>query len=411
MWSADPDPIPGDTPGRYNVIRDKQGRITPNIEAVAGAVRYTPSITGMQFQYDEFLGQIVTAGADPNPRPIKDVDITQVKLNLETRGDYKDVPLDLLRHVVRMVADSVKCDSAKDWIDRLPAWDRVPRVARFYVDYLGCQNTAYATALGLYQWTGMAARVLEPGCQLDITPIWVGDQGTRKTSSVRALVPHDDFFGSIDLSMKDADFSRKVRGVLVGEIGELKGLNGRDREAVKDLLTRTTEVWSEKYVEHATRYKRRIFMIATTNSDSFLDDPTGNRRFAPIRTGLCDPDAIRRDLEQLWAEGVVLYRQGGIQWQAVSQLAAKEHGQFEQVDGWEERVRKYLEGADADSSVSREWTTVADVLEDGLYLQPKDISRASEMRVSAILKKLGWVKGREMIDGIQRRVYVREAAK
>uniref|UniRef100_A0A1A9ZTL0 Virulence-associated protein E-like domain-containing protein n=1 Tax=Glossina pallidipes TaxID=7398 RepID=A0A1A9ZTL0_GLOPL len=108
-----------------------------------------------------------------------------------------------------------------------------------------------------------------------------------------------------------------MRGRLVGEISELRGLNSKEIESIKAFITRTHEVWVPKYREFATQFSRRLVMFGTTNQEEFLADETGNRRWLPLRVGKMRLDDIKRDVMQLWAEGTELYRTlGGVQFRA-----------------------------------------------------------------------------------------------
>ena len=115
------------------------------------------------------------------------------------------------------------------------------------------------------RWPG---RILVPGIQADIMPILVGDQGLLKSTALAAIVPSPDFFAEINLSDKDADLARIMRGKLVVEIGELKGMRSRDIEHTKAFVTRRYEQWVPKYKEFTATYPRRAVLFGTTNEAS-----------------------------------------------------------------------------------------------------------------------------------------------
>lgn len=142
---------------------------------------------------------------------------------------------------------------------------------------------------------------------------------------MEALSPDPAFFTEISFAEKDDDLARKMRGRLVAEIGELRGLNTKELESIKAFVTRTHENWIPKYREFATQFPRRLVFVGTTNEDEFLADKTGNRRWLPVEVSKVDVKAIKRDLLLLWAEAREVFQRLGVSssvrlnnWQRVS---------------------------------------------------------------------------------------------
>lgn len=265
-------------------------------------------------------------------RAISDADYARMAYRLDLEG-YKTAPIDMRRAVVQEVAHRDEHDSAITWLEGL-SWDRVPRVDLFCETYLGAEPGAYAEAVSRYWWTAMAARVLNPGHQCDMVPILVGAQGERKTSLLRALVPNVDWFGEIGLGAdRDADTSRKLRGKVLIELGELRGFGVKDIESVKSFITKREESWIEKYQTHETRFARRCIFVGTTNQTMFLNDATGERRWLPITVNeQADLVAVSNVVDQLWAEARERFRRSGVAWKEAEELARAEHERFKLPD-------------------------------------------------------------------------------
>ena len=160
------------------------------------------------------------------------------------------------------------------------------------------------------------------------------------------MVPSEQFFTELDLAVRDDDMSRLMRGKLVAELGELKGLHNRDIEAVKAFITRRFENWIPKFREFSTTFPRRLVFIGTTNRKEFLADDTGNRRWLPLEchgvdVGVGTPKADVAYLEQhrlqLWAEARELWTADGVQYRVAEDLA--EHRSEERRVGREGRCR------------------------------------------------------------------------
>ena len=145
------------------------------------------------------------------------------------REGFKTFGVDTLRASVLHAAKRMAMDSAKVWLSR-KGWDGVPRVETFLKDRFGVDDTPYTRAVSRYIWTAHAGRIIHPGVQADMAPVYVGAQGSRKTTAIKAMSPADDFYCEINLKARDDDLSRKLRGKLVGELEELRGLNSRESE-------------------------------------------------------------------------------------------------------------------------------------------------------------------------------------
>ena len=71
---------------------------------------------------------------------------------------------------------------------------------------------------------------------------------------------------------------------------------------VKAFLSRSTDRARMAYDRTVTDARRQCVIIGTTNSQQYLRDLTGNRRFWPVRVLRFDLEALKRNRDQLWAE-------------------------------------------------------------------------------------------------------------
>lgn len=369
--------------------------------------------SGVRIAYDTFLEQTsISIGQEP-PRLFQDEDYGDLRARLERAG-FKPVPAEVMRTVVGMVAKKNRFDSAIEWINGL-TWDGVPRIARAMQTYYGCSDTPYASAVGEYLFTGLAGRCTTPGIKADMAVILVGLQGARKTSAVEALSPTPEAFGEIDLSKSDDALARSMRGKLVVELAELKGLSGRDSDSIKAWFSRRIEEWRPVYREAHVRYGRRSMTIGTDNVGEFLDDPTGARRFLPIRVGAhVDIDALMRDRDQLWAEGLAVFKKSGIAWQEAERLAKDEHVKFEVVDENLALVASWLAAAPTPIPGHPIITTPrgaapvrgVDVLTACLNYTPSQIKKADQMMLAKIMRRLNFTRSTKWVDGVSVKLWM-----
>lgn len=401
-------PLPG-------FVRDSGGRIVTKMENVVRALR-SHVVAECDLAFDRFRGEMTLAD-EPNAwRSLTDADVVELLMRLERLPFIGRIPTEMMRLALVKLEAERQFDSAQFWLNEvIPEWDGVSRIHRFYPDYLMTEDTPYTRALGNYSWTAQAGRILEPGLQVDMVPVLVGAEGLRKTSALKAMVPAKEFYGEFNMSKDDVELARLMRGKLVGELAELRGISARDGEAIKAWITRTDEEWTPKYRERSTAMARRVVFYGTSNDDDFLQAHMGERRWAPVTVlSVIDTDRIARDRSQLWAEARDTFiHDGGLAWERIEQFARGERDAFRHVDPWTERVARWLdEEADLAGGTPRASGMLRseEVLIQCLDIPVARINRPDQNRMGAVLRACGMASVQRKIGGRTTRVWIDAAA-
>ena len=207
-------------------------------------------------------------------------------------------------------------DSALQWADGLK-WDGVPRVGKFFTDYVPVSaSVEHAEAAAWYWWLSAAGRLLNvaDGVKADVLITLKGKQGARKSTLVECLAP--EIFVTrfkpevVPTKQSFEDRYRRMRGKLVVEIEDYKGESRNEtvQNMEKAFISSRYDSWVEKYLTTETRRVRRCMFMATANR-FHLYDPTGSRRHCllDLKPGKLDTEAVLRVRDQLWAEAIQRY--------------------------------------------------------------------------------------------------------
>jgi hypothetical protein len=401
--------IPDDLPEAGILRMNGKLEFEPTLKAIVYTLaKQSASVT---IGFDEFYDRVVVAPAGTEKwRPISDNDMIQLRETFERELRFAPVSKELMRDALELVASRHCFDSAITWLDGLQ-WDGVPRVAQFLSTYCGTVDDEYTRAVSMYIWTGMAARVLEPGCQLDMVVAFQSPQGKMKSTGFQAMVPTEDCFtDGLSLHEDDDNFKRLLRGKLVIEVAEMAGLSKADIGLVKRVITRRIEEWIEKFKTHPSRFKRRCMLFASTNEPQFLPpDETGHRRWLPVEVTMLDRERIAADRNQLWAEGAAQWTQRratlgvahGVAWQDAERLAAGRHTKYEQTDIWEMAIEKWLTapGLDGASPPSNRPIALNEILTGAIGLNTAHQDSKAEKRAARVMRQLGYESRPARVDG------------
>ena len=290
-------------------------------------------------------------------------------------------------------------------------WDGVPRADSILLRYAGAADTALNRALGRRWLRSCVARVLEPGCKVDTVLILVGPQGAGKSSFFRAMMPKREWFSDTPIDFSHKDAYAQMQGIWVYELAELGGMRARDAETIKAFLAAGVDRFRPPYARNVVELTRQNVFVGSTNEDEFLDDPTGARRFWPVRVGEVDLEALEADRDQLWAEVYEEMTPGVGRplppwWLSPEEDAelAEDQVVYTRGDPWGDIVAawtspQHVTEIGVTAADLRDGVTVAHVLGAVLAIDVGQQHKAAAMRVAGILTRLGWRKKKGSFNG------------
>lgn len=365
--------------------------------------------------YDEFADEVKIVACpiwdNPQifePRQIHESDFFMIQTSLEPYGIKlgKNVVTDALLRV----AFENKVNPAKDYMESLE-WDGIKRLGTWLHDYAGAnkQGADYLANVGTKWMIGAVKRVFEPGCKFDTVLILEGEQGLGKSTILRELatIGGNEYFLDNVGDIRNKDTLMIMQGNLIIEMAELASFKKAENEEIKAFITRQTDVYRAPYARTISHRKRMFVFAASTNegeTDGYLTDHTGNRRYWPVQCGKMDYAGIPKVREQLWAEAVHRYKSGERTWMDESEMAGVTDEQRKRFteDAWQDKIASIV----CASSMRAEWTTYEICTE--LEIPARDISNVTKSRIKKSLAILGWKEVRKVdVDGTTTRKWVR----
>ncbi|MBS8225326.1 virulence-associated E family protein [Vannielia litorea] len=346
------------------------------------------------FGYDEFSRRRVLL-ENPRgqigghyPRPLEDDDYTVVQAWFNGNG-FPKATMDIVQGAVRKVCREASFDPLKVYLDHL-SWDGEKRLDAWLTRYCGAEDSEYISEVGKRWCISAVARGYDPGCKVDHMLVLEGTQGRRKSSALAALAGKEWFSDALP-QMGTKDASSYLKGKWIIEVSELEAMR-REMDAIKAFITRQVETYRPAYGREEVSEPRRCVFAGTTNKDDWQRDETGGRRFWPVKVGAIDVDGLAKVRDQIWAEAVVLYRDGERWWLEgdVAHQASAEASERRPDDPWRADIAKAAEG--------RSEVTAKQILGE-LGVMPSDMTPALSKRVTQELIALGWKKDGRITSG------------
>lgn len=297
---------------------DMQGSLVlSTIENLKALIDYC----GIDLKYNVINQRIEVKAARVSPGE-EESDVKAILISEAAKhGLPKGAVNDLLDHIIRMnpINPVTQC------LDRLTASEEIDPISRL-VRHCQMEDTDWAE-ICLSRWLIQAVAAADNGerspnraarPEFPYVLVLVGEQGTAKTSFINFLLPDEtkQYFSSgfvLDVKAKDSVMTATSNWIV--ELGELDAtLRRSDVSALKAFLTSPIDVYRKPYAKGASRVPRRTCYMASVNETKFLVDPTGNRRFWPIKVSSKITPIPMALVEEVWAWAWRQYQEGAQWW-------------------------------------------------------------------------------------------------
>ncbi len=371
-----------------------QGQILKNVGNAARLI----GVMDLGLAHDEFGERMISLGAGHETlrrrfgrlsRIFSDETIHAVLWALRETPPSVEFSVDVVHRACLTWGFSNKFNPVVDWLEQLE-WDGVERLDHWLTTHCKAVDDAFTRAASRNIILGAVARAASPGIKLDTMVVLEGAQGVGKSSVVLILGGEYALEGLPVNDLRNKDVVTALLGKWFVELDELDVARKTTAEALKSFLSRTSDRVRMAYARETKDFPRRCVFIGTTNDSSYLKDATGNRRFLPVRVGRVDLAGLRRDRDQLFAEGLVAWKADPhpsalVLPEDLWKEAASRQEERRLADPWEERLENFLsrEGA---SDFYRPGELLIEAI-------GKDVSSQSQndlRRVRQIMTRMGW---------------------
>lgn len=388
--------------------KPKKERKNKPLLTVADLEKWLES-NGIKIAYNCIAHSIEVDGVDPiyNPETVK------TELHIIIHDQLKKRYMcdrGLVADLLGVIAGKHRYNPVTVMLDNSPPWDGVDRLPILY-NILGISEDDTLSQTLVHKWLwqciSMANNRIDHAYGADGLLVLQGKQGCGKTSFVRkiAVLPELVKLGQY-LDSRDKDTIRRCTSCWICEWGEIETTLRSDLERLKAFITAEIDEYRLPYGRTDQTLCRRTSLIATCNTERFLIDPTGSRRFWTVPVGAIDLDGLDNlNILQLWKQ-IELEAFTGPQGfrltkQEQDQLA-KRNTEHEKPLKAQSEIEDILAKAEADASTYIfAFSTVTDFKAEHDCLRPYSVEQ-----IGKALDRLGITAERKTLAGKQQRVRV-----
>jgi predicted P-loop ATPase len=365
------------------------GKPWANLNNVVRVLKKHPDLWN-QLAYDEFRSRVTVSEREWH----EEHDGAALTLKLQNDLKLNRLSTQTVNEGVLVYARTRARHPVKEWLESLVPWDGEQRLLHLCNKGFGSDDALYEQEVGRCFLISMIARIYQPGCQVDSLPVFEGRQGAGKTTALSVLA--GDWYAQNTEDIRRKDFMQNLSGYWLVEISELDSFYGASMERIKAVISDRNDVYRESYGRRSHAHPRQSVFAGTTNLDTWHHDETGARRFWPIQCGQINLQWIKENRDQLFAEALQRYKSGEDWWKVPAEGATSAQDFRYSEDPWQSFIENYLAGKQE---------TATDEILAALEIKTADRVHYMTIRISKVMRRLGWQRAFKRIDGKMARVY------
>ena len=230
-------------------------------------------------------------------------------------------------------------------------------------------------------------------CRNHTCLVLTGEQGKFKTTFLDLLCPPKlhgySYTGKIYPQEKDT-LTYIGQNLIVNIDDQLKALNKRDENELKNLITCPMVKYRMPYDKYVEEHPHLASFVASVNGNDFLTDPTGSRRFLPFEVLSIDIERAKAiSMNNVYAEAKALLKSDFRYWFDDDEIAElyRESEDFQVQTAEMELLLRCFEKPTEDESYSL-MTTTEILTYLGIYTHQPLVAK----RMGEALKKGGYIK-------------------
>ena len=384
----------------------EEGRMCQTIYNAREAIEFDPALFNKirmnTLAYAPYVFGALPWNTSSSIREWSNIDDSNLKLYLEKL--YGIRPSEKVMDALNIVSAKHAYNPVTEILEQCyHQWDGQKHIENLLPDYLGVEKSDYTTEVLKLFMLGAITRAYRPGCKFDYVPIIYGTQGCGKSTFCRALAMDDSWYDDNFNTIEGDKAAEKLRGLWMAELAELLATKkAKELESIKSFLTSRGDNYRPPYNRRTENRKRVCVFIGTTNSDHFLTDRTGNRRFLPLiankdnaKFTITIPENYEKaliDIRNAWGEAMDIIKRNGdflplVLPNSLNSDVAKMQRRFQEDDPQVGMIQEYLD------SCSSKYVCVLELWEKALHNSGKPQKYESNLIHTIMQQEIdGWIR-------------------
>lgn len=359
----------------------------PTVANASKILQLYPNFKG-HIWFDDFRGAIYHTLRGATPQRWTDAETRALTVRVQQELNLEKFTTHVVQEGLQHAAECNRRNSLTAWLDSLPGWDGVARLDVWLADCAGVEFNDYSKAVASNWLIGMVARAYKPGCKMDNMPVLEGVSGLSKTTLLETL--GGEWYKPLPMEFGSKDFLQALRGAWLVEIPDMTGFNRVAHSAILATLTIRNDTYRAPYGREPQEYPRTCVFAATSETDDYLSDMRGKRRYWPLRCTDINLETLNASREQLFAEAIFRLRRGDRWYLMPKEATEEEQNARATSDPWEDLIAPKLDARWQEFLATGHRLTTYEILTNMIYKEPGQQSDLDAKRVSRIMGALGY---------------------